>query len=72
MAASSSSSIASKPFLGASRIDSSDYRKLSISTVQISFRPRAPKKLRESYVFFSFFYVLYFSQIVVEVSELDD
>ncbi|EEF32805.1 chorismate synthase, chloroplastic [Ricinus communis] len=44
--ASCSSSLVSKPFLGASRLNGSDNRKLSISTVRISFSPRAPKKLQ--------------------------
>ncbi|KAJ6900607.1 chorismate synthase [Populus alba x Populus x berolinensis] len=45
-----SSTLTSKSFLGSSRIDgasiSSDLRKLSISSVQISFRSRIPKKLQ--------------------------
>ncbi|KDP45105.1 hypothetical protein JCGZ_18547 [Jatropha curcas] len=44
--ASSSSSLASKPFFGASKLDDSCLRKFSISTVQISFLPRTPKKLQ--------------------------
>ncbi|KAF2318536.1 hypothetical protein GH714_008726 [Hevea brasiliensis] len=45
-----SSSLSSKPFLGAYRLDGSsslsNLRDLSIATVQISFRPRTPKKLQ--------------------------
>eukprot|EP00258_Populus_trichocarpa_P009111 XP_002315301.2 chorismate synthase, chloroplastic [Populus trichocarpa] len=45
-----SSTLTSKSFLGSSRIDgasiSSDLRQLSISSVQISFRSRIPKKLQ--------------------------
>ncbi|OAY38824.1 chorismate synthase, chloroplastic [Manihot esculenta] len=44
------SSLASKSFFGAYRLDGSsslsDVRDLSVSSVQISFRPRAPKKLQ--------------------------
>ncbi|XP_065870334.1 chorismate synthase, chloroplastic-like isoform X1 [Euphorbia lathyris] len=47
------SSLASNPFLGPSRLDASslcsspsDVRNLSISTIQISFRSRAPRKLQ--------------------------